>query len=196
MSGVMLRFVAATCVLIGFAPTVGAAEIVAASVDRADDRYHVDFVVMIDGDVDRLRAIITDYARLDELSPTVVNSRLLSGRGGEDARIELILRPCAMVVFCKTITKVSDSHVEPQAARVQYVTVPDLSDFHEGRETITMIQTAVDGTPRVRFSYAAELKPAFYIPPVIGTWLIRRAIINDLETTSRRVEQILQRDRQ
>lgn len=189
-----MRFVAAGCILIGFAPTAGAAEIVGASVDRVEDRYHVEFVVLIEGEVDRLRGIVTDYAHLDELSPTVVASRLLSGRRGGDARIEVILRPCVLMVFCRTLTKVSDAQVEPDMQRVRYIAVPGLGDFEEGRETITMTQESIDGTPIVRFSYSAVFKPGFYIPPLIGSWLVRRAIVDDLEATSRRVERMLRRD--
>lgn len=179
----------------GLVTIAGAAEVLDARVDRIEDRYHVQFAVMIDGDTDRLLAVITDYANLDALSPTVVSSRLLSGGSGRAARIEVILRPCVLIVFCKSITKVSDANVEPETARVQYVTVPDLSDFQEGRETITMTQINTDGAPRVRFSYSAVLKPDFRMPPFLGTWLIRRAIVKDLETTSRRVERMLRQDR-
>lgn len=169
----------------------GAAEIIEARVDRIEDRYHVDFVVMIDGDAERLRRIITDYANLKALSPSVVGSRLLSGHSGGNARIEVTLRPCVLIVFCKSITKVSDSHVESDSKRVRYVMVPGLSDFEEGNETITMTRVQTDGAEHVRFAYAAVLKPDFYVPPFVGPWLIRRAIISDLEATSRRVEQLL-----
>lgn len=185
---------AAVCVLVGVASAAAAAEVISARVDRVEDRYHVDFVVNIDGTADRLRELVTNFANLDELSPTVVSSRLISGRAGQGARVEVKLRPCVMVVLCKTITKVSDARVEPDTGRVQFVMVPGLGDFREGRETITMIQAAGEDTRLVRFSYAAELYPDFYIPPVVGTWLIRRAIIKDLEATSRRVERLMQRD--
>lgn len=185
------RILAAACIWTGFIAIAGAAEIIEARVDRIEDRYHVDFVVMIDGDAEHLRRLITDYANLEALSPSVVGSRLLSGRSGGDARIELTLRPCVLIVFCKSITKVSDSHVERRSRQVRYVTVPGLSDFQEGRETITMTQAQTEGAQHVRFAYAAVLKPDFYVPPFVGPWLIRRAIINDLEATSRRVEQLL-----
>jgi len=190
-----IRFLAAACFLIGWAASADAAEIVTARVEQTGDRYRVDFVVLIDGRAERLRRIVTDYTRLHELSPAVVSSRLLSGRGGGDARIEVVLRPCVLIVFCKTITKVSDSYVEADASRVRYVSVPGLSDFREGRETISMIQVSADGGPRVRFRYNAVLIPGFYVPPLVGPWLIRRAIIKDLETTSRRVERLLRETR-
>lgn len=192
--GLNIRIPVVVCVLIGLASTAGAAEVLTARVDRVEDRYHVDFVVIIDGAVEPLRELVTDYARLDQLSPTVVSSRVLTGRSGGDARVEVKLRPCVMLVLCKTITKVSDARVEPDTGQVRYMMVPGLGDFHQGRETITMTQASTNGTPRVRFRYVAELHPDFYIPPVVGTWLIRRAIVNDLETTSRRVERLMQQD--
>ncbi len=179
----------------GWASIAGAAEVVTARVDRAQDRYHVDFEVVIDGTVDRVLAIVADHAGLDELSPSVVSSRLLTGRSGSDSRIEVVLRPCVLIVFCKTITKVSDVQIEPDATRIRYDAVPGLGDFHEARETITLMQTTMDGAPRVRFTYSAVLDPAFYVPPLAGTWVIRRAIIRDLEDTTRRVERMIRQDR-
>lgn len=190
------RLLAAACLAIGLVSTAGAADITSARVEREDDRYHVEFVVSMRGEAGRLRRIITDYAHLHELSPTIVASRVLSGRSGGDARVEVIMRPCVLIVFCRTITKVSDSRVEPGRNRLEYVTVPELSDFHEGRETITMMPESTSDSPRVRFRYSAVLRPDFFVPPFVGPWLIRRAILDDLEATSRRVERLLRRERE
>lgn len=186
-----IRFVAVICVCIGVAPPAGAAEILDARVELVGERYRIHFAVMIEGDAVPLRRIVTDYPRLDALSPTVTGSRLISGRAGRDARVEITLRPCVLVIFCRTITKVSDSRVGPEGEWVQYRTVPGLSDFHEGYETITMREAANGDAPRVHFVYSAVLKPGFYVPPFVGPWLIRRQIIHDLEATSRRVERML-----
>ncbi|MDZ7840595.1 MAG: SRPBCC family protein [Gammaproteobacteria bacterium] len=183
------------CIAAGWMSIAGAAEIVITRVDRVQDRYHVEFEVLIEGTVDRVRNIVADHARLQELSRSVVSSRLVTGQSGPDARIELVLRPCVLIVFCKTITKVSDVHIEPDASRIRYNAVPGLGDFHEARETITLVPAPPDGAPRVRFTYSAVLNPAFYVPPLAGTWLIRRAIIRDLEETSLRVERIVRQDR-
>lgn len=186
---------AALCAVAALAPAADAAEIVAAGVDRVQESYHVEFVVMIDGTVERVREIIMDHGRLDEISPSVKSSRLVGGGRGLDPRIEVVLRPCVMIVLCRTITKVSDIRIEPQTYRIHYEAVPGLGDFHEARETITMKQASREGVPRVRFSYTAVLKPAFYVPPLAGPWLIRRAIVRDLAEATRRVERMIQRDR-
>jgi hypothetical protein len=190
-----IRILAAACLLLGPLPVAGAAELVSARVEIVDSRYHIDFVVLIDGSAERLRAIMTNHEQLADLSPSIESSRLLSGSNGGNARIEMALRPCVLIILCKTITKVSDAYVEPAENRVRYVAVPELSDFREARETITMTQAQSSGTPRVRFSYGAVLQPAFNMPPVVGPWLIRRQIIRDLEDTAKRVERMMRRDR-
>lgn len=186
------HLVAAVCVLAGAAPGAHAAEILDAVVDVEENRYEVRFAVILNGEVDRLKRIITDHETLTALSPTVVQSRVLTGRSGGEARIEVTLRPCVLLVFCKTIRKVSDVRVDAGGSRVQYRIVPALSDFDRGSETITLEHEPAGNGPRVRFVYSAVLEPKFFVPPVVGPWLIRRQIIEDLRTSSRRAQEILQ----
>ncbi|MBS1270231.1 MAG: hypothetical protein MAG794_01186 [Gammaproteobacteria bacterium] len=188
------RHLALIFFLIGVAPAARAAEILYARVDRVEDHYTVDFAVRLRGNSDRLRRIITDYPRFAMLSPTVTRSRIIDGRSGRDARIEITFRPCVFVFFCRTITKVSDAHIDEAAGRMVYVVVPNLSDFHEARETITLIDEPAGDHSRVRFVYFAVLKPSFFVPPLVGDWIIRHQIVTDLKKTSERVERILIRE--
>lgn len=187
-----LRSLVAVVLLAGVPPAAGAAEIVSAGVERTGERYEVDFAVILEGDRERVWEIITDYVRFAAVSPTVASSRVVSGRPGGDARVEVVLRPCVLVIFCKTIKKTSDADIDSEAFRLEYVAVPGLSDFHAARETITLHDETRNDSPRVRFVYAAVLEPKFFVPPFVGPWLIRRAITQDLETSSRRVEDMVQ----
>jgi hypothetical protein len=169
-------------------------EILEGGVERTPDGYEVDFSVRLAGTVADLRDVVTDYARFAELSPTVESSRIIRGgqqAGGRAARVELKLRPCVFVVFCRTVVKVSDASIDSSGQRLSFVAVPALSDFHEARETVTFRDDSSGGRRLVRFSYSAVLKPKFFVPPIIGPWLVRHRIIKDLVTTSERVERIL-----
>jgi hypothetical protein len=186
-----IRRLVVFCVLLGIAPAVGAARILSASVEHADNSYRIDAVVLLDGELAGLKRLVTDYRRLAALSPSVVRSRILSGRSGFDARVEVVLRPCVLVIFCRTITKVSDVYIDSGGERMRYVTVPELSDFKKGLETVTLANESAAGAPQVRFVYSAVLAPKFFVPPFVGPWLIRRQIVDDLRTSSRRVERLL-----
>lgn len=187
-----IRCLAVCFTLFVLSPTADAAEIIHADVVFVEDSYEVNFAIIMKGDFEQLKQIVTDYPKFSSISPTVTSSRVISGRSGRAARIELMLRPCIFVVFCKTITKVSDTLIDDAGARVRFLAVPELSDFHEARETITLVDEPGSKVPSIRFVYSAVLKPKFFVPPFIGPWLIRRYIVNDLKITSARTEQILQ----
>ena len=178
-------------VLMLLPPATNAAQIIHADVALVEDNYEVYFAIILKGDFARLKEIVTDYPRFVSISPTVTSSRIVTGRSGEAARIELVFRPCVLVIFCRNITKVSDTLIDDEGARVRFLAVPEFSDFYEARETITLVDEPGSKVPSVRFVYSAVLKPKFFVPPLIGPWLIRRYIVNDLKTTSARAEEIL-----
>lgn len=189
--GAKLRILTLLCVLAGAAPPAAAYHVVNAEVTQSEDRYTVDFVVILEAEPDRFWEIVTDYARFADFSPSVVASRIVRGAPGRDARVEITLRPCVLVVFCRTLTKVSDVRVDAGARRIEYRIVPASSDFRMARETVVLADASTDAGPRVRFAYTAVLSPKFFVPPFVGPWLIRRAVIEDLEAGSRRVERTL-----
>lgn len=185
-----IRCLLVLCVLTAPA-AVRAAEVLRADVERSGERFSVEFVVLIEGRAGPVLDLLTDYQRLAEWSPTVIASRTL--RDDENGvRIALTMRPCVLVVLCKTVTRVSDVEVERAAWRLRYDMVPALSDFRYGHETVTLLPQPGH---RVRLHYQAVFEPAFSVPRGIGTWLVRRAMVNEIETTSRRVEELLRRRR-
>lgn len=179
-------------VLLGLAGPAGAARILDARVIFEDDQYEVRFAVVLDGERARLRQVLTDYPGMSRLSPTMRRSRVIHAAGDHrPARIELTFRPCVLVIFCKTLTKVSNVHIDDEGNRMRFVAVPELSDFHEAREAIALADVSAGDAARVRFTYSAVLKPKFNIPPLVGPWLIKQRILGDLEATARNVERLL-----
>lgn len=193
-TGFILRCLTLTFVLLlAAAPAARAMQVVDARVTRSADRYEVEFTVLLDVAADGLASLLTHYERFTELSPTVTSSRIIRGPGGDGsaARLELKLHPCVLVFFCRTVVKVSDVFVHDGGRRLEFVAVPALSDFHEAREVVSFREEPGGEKERVRFTYSAGLKPKFYVPPLVGPWLVRHRVLEDLRTTSRRVERIL-----
>lgn len=179
-------------VLLGLAGPAGAARILDARVTFEDDQYEVRFAVVLDGERARLRQVLKDYPGMARLSPTMSRSRVIQAAGADrPARIELTFRPCVLMFFCKTLTKVSNVHIDDEGNRMTFVAVPELSDFHEAREAIALADVPAGDAARVRFTYSAVLKPKFSIPPLVGPWLIKQRILGDLEATARNVERLL-----
>jgi hypothetical protein len=160
----------------------GAATILSTAVTENEGRYHVAFDVRIDADVGKVRAILTDLERSDELSDTVIEHKLIETRADGSQRVRFTLHSCVLF-FCRDLRKTTDVRGETNGDIV-FVTVPGDSDFRTGRESWHI---EVEGTG-ARLQYRADLEPSFYVPPLIGPWLVKMRIRNELETTAKRIE--------
>ena len=151
-------------------------------VNHEAGRYAVAFGVRIGADSGRARRLLTDYARLDRLSKTIVASRIV--RATEDAvRVRVDFRACVLI-FCRTLRKTQEVREEPGGdIRSDYD--PAESDFAFGREH-WRIRAEGSGT-RVR--YDAELVPGFFVPPLIGPWIVKLKLRDELETTAAKLEE-------
>ena len=163
-------------------PTLAvAATVLHTEVRHEAGRYAVALEVQLDAEPARVRALMTDYARLDRLSKTIVASRIV--RATEDAvRVRVDFRACVLI-FCRTLRKTQEVREEPGGdIRSDYD--PAESDFAFGREH-WRIRAEGSGT-RVR--YDAELVPSFFVPPLIGPWIVKLKLRDELETTAARLE--------
>ena len=69
--------------------------------------------------------------------------------------------------------------IESPDGSVTALVVPELSDFRYGYARLNLWQE-VDGT---RILIRSEVEPDFWIPPLIGPWLIKRKLLSEtLET--------------
>lgn len=181
---------------LALSPSVSpAAETVYAAVEREGDAYLVEFRVRLDAPADRVRAITADYERFPALSPTILESEVLERRGDGSLRIRVVLRPCVLV-FCKRITKVSDAE-RMKGGEIRYVADSRASDFYAAIEWLWVQpdepRPAGGSLPpreTTLVRYRAHLMPRFFVPPVIGPWLVRRQILQELAVVSERLERL------
>ena len=179
----------ASCSGFSSAP-LAAADIIHVEVRYQEPAYTVSFEVLLEARHEHVRRLVTDYENLVDLSPTVVRSDVISSTPDGQSRVKLVLRPCFLIILCKRITKVTDSSVS-EHGDVIHVTVPAESDFSQAREQLSITPHATD-TERTRVSYRAYMVPKFRAPPIIGPWIIRRQIIEELTVTAQRVESLAQ----
>ncbi len=168
------------------APVV-AEQVTSASVVRSDGTFSIDFSVRIDAPVADVSRLIGDIRNLALLSPSTQSSETLQpGEGintGDRAWVHVVIRPCVLI-FCKKLTKVS--RVMPVSAGVtRYEAIAAHSNFESATEVLTLKASG----SATELTYEARLVPAFFVPPVIGSWLVRRVIIAEISEAARRAEQ-------
>ena len=159
----------------------------AATIERletthAGKRYTLTFEVVLDAERDRIWRIMTDYEHLPRVSDVIVSSRVLETKDPNRHRVDVRFHACVLI-FCKSMKKTVDIVARPQDDIV-VTGVPALSDFSYSVEH-WQVSTA-GGQTRLR--YSAEMAPDFFIPPVIGPWLVKSFLQREIRATAIKVE--------
>ncbi len=163
-------------------PAAHGAEVRALEVAHADGRYTVRFDVRLAAPPDRLKRYLTDYANYTSYFESIKESTVLAREPNGAARVRLRLRSCVLF-FCKTVTTVKNI-AERADGRITARIDPTLSDFREATEHWHI--TADNGATRLQ--YDAVLVPDFFVPPLIGPWLVQNQIRVALLAGARKLE--------
>lgn len=171
--------------LLGLATTaqVHGAELVFSEAVKVGERYRVRVEMRVDVSAEQAHALLTDFGRLGRLNPGIVESEVLESEGTRH-RIRLESRGCVMF-FCRNLHQVQD--VSEFDGYIAATVDPEFSDFRYGR---LLWRIVPEGPDRSLISFRAELEPAVWVPPLIGSWAIRNLLKDQTETTLRRLENV------
>lgn len=159
----------------------------AATIERletahTDHRYTLTFEVVLDAERAKVWQIMTDYENLPRLSRTIAESHILKTEHSPEHRVSVTFHACVLI-FCKTMKKVVDIEARPQT-EIVVTGVPALSDFSY---SVERWQVSAEGA-QTRLRYSAEMVPDFFIPPVIGPWLVKSFLQREIRGIAIEVE--------
>lgn len=147
-----------------------AGQVLEVGVEHLDRRYVVDIDARFDVPAERLRVLLTDYPNLGRINDSIRRSEVLETVSAQQHCVRTEARVC-VGPFCKTIVQVQDVGV--LADGTIFATLrPRGSDFRYG---IARWQFWEEPTG-TRMRFHGEIEPAFWVPPLIGPWLIQRAL--------------------
>lgn len=175
-----IRMLAA--VWLTWAPSAYAAEVLAVEVLHSRGRYVVHFDVRLAAPKDRLERYLTDYARYAEYFEAITESEVLSGAPGGLQRIRLRAESCVLF-FCRTVTMVKDI-AEQEPGEILAHIDPAQSDFEEATEHWRILAEG----EQTRLQYDAELVPDFFVPPLVGPWILKMKIRSSLLSGAEKLE--------
>lgn len=165
-----------------------AGEIQNVTITHDDGDYSVDLSIKVSGDKDTIYGIATDYKRLSRLSDVIIESGLISrddGKGSSIVRRRIVTRACVLR-FCFDTILIEDIW-EPESGIIKTVFVPEDSDFLYG-EAVWQVQRLDDSNTLIRFT--STFRQDFWVPPLIGTMVIKRMALNTAEYTIKNIETI------
>lgn len=147
-----------------------AGEVVSVSVERFDQRYVVEIDARFTTSAERLRELLTDFPHLNRINDSIQRSEILETNSPRHHCVRTEAKVC-VAMLCKTIVQVQDVSVLPDGNLLATIRATR-SDFSYGVARWDFWKE--DTTTRMRFR--SEIEPAFWVPPFIGPWLIRRAL--------------------
>ena len=149
--------------------------------------YSVDSEVWFDAPQDSVYAVFADWDLSTEFSSAIVEARSIGpdaqGRHGYYVRN----RGC-ILFFCKSVVRTGTVEMTPDI-KLTASADPEQSDFDISDEQ--WLFHSEDG--RTVVHYSLKMKPGFWVPPVIGPYLIKRKLRDDGGDALDRIEQIARR---
>lgn len=126
----------------------------------------------------QVRAILTDYENLPNLSKDLKRVEVLEHFDDGRVRMRAESEIC-ILAMCLDFAWVQDTEVLPNGDIVVNI-LPSQGDFRRGNGRWRLLEN--NGNTRLIFDI--DLTPAFWLPPVLGPWFIKRKLFNEVFETS------------
>ena len=183
----MSRLRGALLGLLFFPFIAGAGEVVESSVALDSGIYSVDVLVRIEAPLEVVFQAITDYDNLTEINSSIVESYIVETQGADKYRVFSRVKFCVLF-FCKHVRQVQDM-IEYRPALIKATVLPELSDL-SGSASWDLV--VADDVTYMQFS--TEVDPAFWVPPLIGPWMLEREMVKQVLKTAMYIERQVDED--
>jgi len=179
-----LTAVTASVVLMLAGATAASLDSVVVSYD--DGRYELDADAYLAASREAIFVILTDYDRFGRISSVYKEYGFLDPAPDGTPVVYTRMEGCVLF-FCKSMRRVE--RLESEApGYIRTVTLPEQSDFKQALSE-WQLKAEGDGT---RIHYHLEMEPAFWVPPVIGPWLLQRKLQSGGAHAVERIERLAQ----
>ena len=182
-----MRYWRALLVGLILVPTIsGAAEMRSVHVEYEGGYYLMASEAWFDASQKAVFEVFLDWDLAVDFSSIIVESKNVGPDEHGGMGYFIHNRGC-ILLFCKSVQR-NGSVMSEAYDIIRAVADPEASDFDMSEETWTF-RTADNGTI-VR--YELKMKPSFWIPPVIGPYLMKKKLSNDGGDAIDRIERIAQ----
>lgn len=158
-----------------------AAELRSLDVVRDDGRIFVESELYIEAPRAQVFSALSDYDNLSSLSSRFVESRSEIAADGT-TQVYTLIEGCVWF-FCRSVERYAQLETEVPLS-ITATAIPERSDFVYGVEHWRLSEEG-SGT---LVTYTHELEPRFWVPPLIGVWVIRRTLADDALKAATRIE--------
>ena len=146
--------------------------------------YQIKVVALIAAPVSYVRYVLTDYTHIYRLNPSIIESEVLEQHADGSVSVRTKVIGCA-AYFCEELDRVEKVRMLPNGDLHAEI-IPELSQFKSG-QTQWRIKPMGD---YCEVTYLSDMEPDIYIPPVVGKFLIKKSIREEMQTSFTNLENI------
>jgi len=146
--------------------------------------YHIKVVALIAAPASYVRDVLTDYRLIYRLNPSIIESDVLKQDDDGAINVRTKVVGCA-AYFCEELDRVEKVRLLP-SGDLQAEIIPELSQFKSGK-TLWRIKPVGD---YCEVTYVSDMEPDIYIPPVVGKFLIKKSIREEMQISFTNLEKI------
>jgi hypothetical protein len=161
---------------------VSAGNVEHVNVQYQEGTYSLELEMLIEAKQPDVWNIITDYENLDRINTAIIKSEILQ-REQNKLKHRLVTNTC-ILFFCNQVTLVEDIEEINNTSLVTRID-PTQSDFYFGT---TEWHLHPEEQNKTRVKYHKQMKPAFWIPPIIGPALVKYKLRTEAENSIRQIE--------
>lgn len=152
------------------------------SVELIDDRYNLASKAYFAATPENIYRVLSDYDLFVQFTSAFVETRNLPPDEKGRPRFYTRMEGCVLM-FCKSFERSGHLLLEPDEEIIA-IAAPEGSDFKYSRERWHLAREG-DGTV---LTYTFEMEPDFWVPPVIGPYLIKRTLRDNGRDVIDRIE--------
>lgn len=167
-----------------YSPLLPAAHVVNLAVNDKQGIYQLALDVILNARPVDVHYVITDYAHIYRIDPSIVESNIISRPDKSVTRVRTLINDC-ILFFCQPILRVEDVR-QVDHDDIDSVVVPRLSNVKSG-VAHWRIHAMGDKT---RISYHMTLDPGFFTPPLIGPHVVEKKLKDETLVCFNNIERI------
>lgn len=170
-------------VLLLFAVSAQAAEVSGVHVARNGARFLIDMHIAIDAPAPAVFRALQDYAAMAHYNPDLEAVRVELTPAAHRVRLFTTIHTCVLI-FCKTMhqEQIMTATASADGGTLDAELLPYGGDFKGGRG-LWVVKTCPTARGVTCLDVRIELVPAFWVPPVLGPWVIGRKMDEEARRT-------------
>lgn len=187
------RMCAVLCALVALYCLVSparAAQVLGVHVARRGTTFVIGIRVRIDAPPPDVFAALRDYAALPRYDTALRRVHVEPTADANRVRLFATVHACVLI-FCKTMHQEQIMTAVPDAdgGELRAVLVSTGGDFHGGHARWT-VRPCSAGSALSCLHARIELRPDFWVPPLIGPWILKRKMVDEAHEYANGLEHI------